>query len=198
MAVEFMDPNPLETGTSVYRQTVSVQVQSTLISRRLNPSVPRLDEAGIPRLVPFGALPRYQDMIYPEACKMLRKPMVIGRPYDTCYLHCLPIQQSSEHHTLIYHEASIAMYHSLGYRSLFLGEFGPFSVDILRRHPQELLCCYSKPYDVNLEYPCHIKRVNWHRPLASVVFLTGSEKPTMALHRRRAFLEFIEILGTSE
>ncbi|KAE8349322.1 hypothetical protein BDV28DRAFT_141484 [Aspergillus coremiiformis] len=159
---------------------------------------------------------------------MVRRPVIIGHPYFTCYLYRLPIEVRIKIYTvlfsyggpaleigrlkhtgignlailrtshLIYHEASIALYHSLSYRKLFLRAFGRASATLLRRHPKPLRCCRSQQYDVNLEYPCRTGYLNWQKSLGSVVFLIGAENPTVALHRRRGFLEFITALKAAE
>ncbi|KAB8216714.1 hypothetical protein BDV33DRAFT_178388 [Aspergillus novoparasiticus] len=188
----------------------------------------RVVEDSVTRLALYDGQPNYHDIIVPEACKMARGELVVGCRYRSCYLYRLPIDVRFRiyaalfahdgsaleigrlEHTgignlqilrtshLIYHEASIALYHSLSYRRLFLRAYGPYSADLLRRHPKSLPCCRSKEFEVNLEYPCRNEHLNWSRPLGSVVFLIGAESPRVALHRRWAFSEFITALKAAE
>ncbi|KAE8372878.1 hypothetical protein BDV26DRAFT_273239 [Aspergillus bertholletiae] len=159
---------------------------------------------------------------------MVKRELIVGCRYHSCYLYRLPIDVRLRiyaalfvhnsatleigrlEHTgignlqilrtshLIYHEASIALYHSLSYRKLFLRAYGPFSAHLLRRHPKPLPCCRSKKPKAGLEFPCHNEYLNWDRSLRSVVFLIGAENPRVALHRRWAFSEFITALKADE
>ncbi|KAB8075469.1 hypothetical protein BDV29DRAFT_172022 [Aspergillus leporis] len=183
----------------------------------------------ISRLEQIDGQPSYHDTIVSEARKLVTKNLIDGDRTMSCYLYWLPIEVRCKIYEaifvhdgspleigrlvrtgidklailrtshLIYHEASIALYHSLSYRKLFIRAYGAFTVDLLTRRPTPLRCCRRfKAYDPHLENPCRNRELNWSRPLGAVVFLIGAENPKWALHRRRAFSEFITSLQMTE
>ncbi|XHF96818.1 hypothetical protein AWENTII_000435 [Aspergillus wentii] len=166
----------------------------------------------------------YHDLIVTEASKVVRGVMVSGNPYVRNLLFRLPIELrfkiyeylfihdgsaieiGRQSHTpmgntsilrvchAIYHEASIALYHSMSHRKLFFRTYGSFSADVLNRRPSPLQCCRNMSYQKWLEYPCVVRELSWKRSIHSVVFLIGALDFMMALKRRWAFSEFITTL----
>ncbi|KAL4948401.1 hypothetical protein BDW69DRAFT_176517 [Aspergillus filifer] len=89
----------------------------------------------------------------------------------------------------IYHEASIALHHSLSYRKLFLRTFGSYSASLLTSFPRLLRSCNSP------SRMCRSHKIGWHRPHGSVLFLLGSTNIKTALQRRWSFMHFIASLS---
>ncbi|KAL4918055.1 hypothetical protein BDW62DRAFT_182263 [Aspergillus aurantiobrunneus] len=167
--------------------------------------------------------PRYHDSIVAEGLKSARGALKDGDRRMRCHLYRLPLdirfriyEELFKHdgsaleigrlkrngvanlailrvsHT-IYHEASIALYHSLSYRQLFLRTFGVYSAGLLTRFPKPLPCCGNKQHKW-IKYPCRSHKIGWNRALGSVMFLLGSPDMKTALQRRWSFMEFIAAL----
>ncbi|KAI9036667.1 uncharacterized protein KD926_001562 [Aspergillus affinis] len=180
------------------------------------------------RLVKHDAKPSYHYTIVSEASKMVREPLIVGNRNLRCKLFWLPIQVRfkiyeaffmhdlsavevgrvrsvrlaklaflSTCHT-IYHECSIALYHCLSYRTLFLRTYGSYSADFFRRIPRPLKCCRCVTHHKYLEYPCRTPPSMWKRSYESIFLLLGSEDFRVALQRRWAFSEFITTLRMRE
>ncbi|KAL4803329.1 hypothetical protein BDV18DRAFT_145649 [Aspergillus unguis] len=166
--------------------------------------------------------PRYHDTIVKEGLKYARGVVKEGDRHSSCYLYRLPIdvrfriyKDLFKHdgsvlevgrlrrtgvgslailrasHS-IYHEAAIALYHSLSYRKLFLRTFGDYSAKLLTRIPKPLPCCRNRYKWTN--QPCRSHRIGWHRPFGSILILLGSPKLKTALQRRWSFRRFIAAL----
>ncbi|KAF7587597.1 hypothetical protein BBP40_007017 [Aspergillus hancockii] len=114
--------------------------------------------------------------IYADIFAQDRSPLEIGRLVRTGVGENLEILRTSH---LIYHEASIDLYHSLSYHKLFIRAYGAFTVDLLTRLPTPLECCRR------LKHTTRISR-------------TLPYPPKWALQRRSAFLEFIACLQMTE
>lgn len=186
------------------------------------------EDPNITRLVKHSAKPSYHYTIVSEACQLVREPLIFGNRNLRCKLFWLPIGVRFQiYETLfvhdgspieigrvkrtrlaklallrtchvIYHEASIALYHSLSYRTLFLRTYGSFSADFFRRTPKPLRCCRYVTHHKYLEYPCRTIPSVWKRSFRTIVFLLGSEDFKTALQRRWAFSEFITTLRMKE
>ncbi|KAG2026002.1 hypothetical protein GB937_002145 [Aspergillus fischeri] len=170
----------------------------------------------------------FEDVAVNEGCKMVRGSLIVGNRHLRCHLLRLPIQVRYRiyeflfcHHNsyveigapynhqigdlailrtshVFYHEASIALYHSLGDRLLFFRNYGSKSADFLRRQPTPLPCCRNRVFQQWLEYPCRNKEIVWRRSFKKIVFLIGASEPLLAVQRRWAFAEFITTLRMSE
>ncbi|EAU32403.1 predicted protein [Aspergillus terreus NIH2624] len=186
------------------------------------------NQNGSSRMVAHDKQESHRTVIVSEASKMVRPVLISGNRYLRCHLFRLPIEVRSRIYEillggddkalevgrlprcritdlailqtchLIYHEASIALYHSLSYRRLFLRSYGAFSAHLLRRHPSGLRCCRNKSYDKWLEYPCRLEQLSWNRSYGSVTFLIGAADFKIALKRRWDFAEFITTLRMAE
>ncbi|KAL2815954.1 hypothetical protein BJX63DRAFT_388933 [Aspergillus granulosus] len=171
--------------------------------------------------------PSYHDKIVSEGQKISRRSLKIGDKRMSCYLFRLPLHlririygELFKHdgsaieigrlkHTGlgslailrvshdIYHEASIALYHSLSYRKLFLRTYGVFTADLLKRFPKPLPCCSHRQYKWT-KHSCRIHKAGWYRPLGSMLFLLGAADLKIALQRRWLFEEFITVLAKDE
>ncbi|KAL2785475.1 hypothetical protein BJX66DRAFT_329269 [Aspergillus keveii] len=169
----------------------------------------------------------YHDKVVSEGQKIIRGPLKRGDKRLRCYLFRLPLHlrfriygELFEHdesaieigrlrHTGIgnlailrvshdiYHEASIALYHSLGYRRLFVRTYGVSTANILTRFPKPLPCCGHRQHNW-IKHACRIHRAGWYRPLGSVLFFLGATDLKIALQRRWSFEEFITILTKNE
>ncbi|KAL4967338.1 uncharacterized protein BDV14DRAFT_198068 [Aspergillus stella-maris] len=64
----------------------------------------------------------------------------------------------------IYHEASIALHHSLSYRKLFLRTFGSYSASLLTSFPRPLRSCNSPKPPLVLYALHHITLEDWAGP----------------------------------
>ncbi|KAF4267437.1 hypothetical protein KXV70_006665 [Aspergillus fumigatus] len=170
----------------------------------------------------------FEDVAVNEGCKMVRGSLIVGNRYLRCHLLRLSIQVRYKiyeflfcHHNsnveigvpynpkigdlailrtshVFYHEASIALYHSLGDRRLFFRNYGSKSADFLRRQPTPLPCCRNRVFQQWLEYPCRNKEIVWRRSFKKIVFLIGASEPLLAVQRRWAFAEFITTLRMGE
>ncbi|GFF24773.1 hypothetical protein IFM61606_09243 [Aspergillus udagawae] len=179
-------------------------------------------------LVKPAELETVENVAVNEGCKMVRGSLIMGNRHLRCHLLRLPIQVRYRiyefifcHHNgyveiggpynhqigdlailrashLFYHEASIALYHSLGDRLLFFRNYGSKSADFLRRQPTPLPCCRNRVFQQWLEYPCRNKEIVWRRSFKKIVFLIGASEPLLAVQRRWAFAEFITTLRMSE
>ncbi|KAL4872053.1 hypothetical protein BDV12DRAFT_162943 [Aspergillus spectabilis] len=127
--------------------------------------------------------------IYEELFQHDGSPLEIGRLKRTGVADLSILRVS---HT-IYHEASIALYHSLSYRKVFLRTFGAFSANLLTRFPRSLPCCGNRQHKW-IKQPCFSHKIGWHRPLGSVLMLLGSSDLKTALQRRWSFIDFITAL----
>ncbi|KAL5339682.1 hypothetical protein BJX70DRAFT_362871 [Aspergillus crustosus] len=128
--------------------------------------------------------------IYEELFKHDGSPLEVGRLRSTGIAGLSILRVS---HT-IYHEVSIALYHSLSYRKLFLRTFGAFSATFLTRLPRSLPRCDNREHKSAMN-PCFSHKLGWHRPLGSVLILLGSTDFKTALLRRWSFMEFIKALA---
>ncbi|KAL4778481.1 hypothetical protein BJX76DRAFT_139365 [Aspergillus varians] len=118
--------------------------------------------------------PRYHDTIVSEGLKSVRGALKDGDRRMRCCLYRLPLRirfriyaelfthdgsaleiGRLKHHRIakldilrvshtIYHEASIALYHSLSYRQLFLRTFGVYSANLLTHFPKPKPCCGNR------------------------------------------------------
>lgn len=170
-----------------------------------------------------SAQPTYHNTIVSEGLKSARGALREGDRRMSCYLYRLPLHTrfriyeelfkhdgspleigrlrhnrvanlailSVSH--IIYHEASIALYHSLSYRRLFLRTFGMYSASLLTRFPRPLPCCSNRQHNW-VTYSCRSHRIGWHRRFGSIMLLLGSTDLRMALQRRWSFMEFISAL----
>lgn len=170
-----------------------------------------------------SAQPTYHDTIVSEGLKSARSPLKKGDRWTCCYIYRLPLhvrfriyEELFKHdgsaleigrlrhnrvanlailsvsHT-IYHEASIALYHSLSYRKLFIRTFGMYSASLLTRFPKPLPCCDTRQQNW-VTYSCRSHRIGWHRRFGSIMLLLGSTDLRTALQRRWSFMEFISAL----
>ncbi|KAL2855449.1 hypothetical protein BJY01DRAFT_204151 [Aspergillus pseudoustus] len=170
---------------------------------------------------------RYYDKIVSEGQKITRGSLKQGDKRLRCYLFRLPLHlrfriygKLFKHdgsaieigrllHTgvgklailrvshEIYHEASIALYHSLSYRRLFLRTYGAFTANLLKRFPQPLPCCGHRQYKW-IKHSCRIHKAGWYRPLGSMLLLLGAADLKVALQRRWSFEEFITVLAKDD
>ncbi|KAL2828232.1 hypothetical protein BDW59DRAFT_143393 [Aspergillus cavernicola] len=131
--------------------------------------------------------------IYEELFKHDGSPLEIGRLKHTGVAELAILRVSH----MVYHEATIALYHSLSYRKLFLRTYGSFSADLLTRFPRPLPCCGNRQYKW-VKHPCRTHKLGWHRSLGSVLLLLGSADMKTALQRRLSFTEFIAALAKNE
>ncbi|KAL2871323.1 uncharacterized protein BJX67DRAFT_341983 [Aspergillus lucknowensis] len=131
--------------------------------------------------------------IYEELFKHDGSPLEIGRLKRTGVAKLAILRVSHA----IYHEASIALYHSLSYRRLFLRTYGAFSANLLQRFPRPLPCCGNRQYNW-VRHPCRSHRIAWYRPLGSILLLLGAADLKTALQRRWSFMEFIDALARDE
>ncbi|KAL4927450.1 uncharacterized protein BDV17DRAFT_266283 [Aspergillus undulatus] len=166
-----------------------------------------------------GTQPSYHKTLVAEGSKIVRGDLRDGDRRSSCYLYRLPlhvrmrIYQFLFKHDfssleigrlkrtgignlailrvshIIYHEASIALYHSLSYRKLLLRTYSSYSASLLTRFPKLLQCCGNR------QPPCHSHKIGWHRPLGSVLLLLGSTDMKTALQRRWSFMQFLASLS---
>ncbi|KAL2844651.1 hypothetical protein BJX68DRAFT_269543 [Aspergillus pseudodeflectus] len=169
----------------------------------------------------------YHDKVASEGQKITRGPLKRGGKRLCCYLFRLPLHlrfqiygELFEHDETaieigrlrrtgignlailrvshdIYHEASIALYHSLSYRKVFVRTYGVFTANILTRFPKPLPCCGHRQHSW-IKRACRIHKAGWYRPLGSVLFFLGATDLKIALQRRWSFEEFITILTNNE
>ncbi|KAL3458665.1 hypothetical protein BJX64DRAFT_266130 [Aspergillus heterothallicus] len=132
-------------------------------------------------------------MIYAELFKHDGSAIEIGRCKRTGVGNLSILRVSHD----IYHEASIALYHSLSYRKLFLRTYGIFTADLLKRLPIPLPCCGNRQYKW-IKHSCRIHKAGWYRPLGEMVFMFGSADLKTALQRRWSFEDFITALAKDE
>ncbi|RLM01507.1 hypothetical protein CFD26_105921 [Aspergillus turcosus] len=186
------------------------------------------EDLGTSHLVKPADPETFEHVAVNEGCKMVRGSLIVGNRHLRCPLLRLPIhvryriyeflfchynsyveiggpynQQIGDLAILrtahvFYHEASIALYHSLGDRRLFFRNYGSKSADFLRRQPTPLPCCRNRVFQQWLEYPCRNKEIVWRRSFKKIVFLIGASEPLLAVQRRWAFAEFITTLRMSE
>lgn len=128
--------------------------------------------------------------IFEELFKHDDSPLEIGRLQRTGVANLSILRVSHA----MYHEATIALYHCLSYRRLFLRTFGAFSANLLTRFPRPLPCCGNRQYKW-VKFPCRTHKLGWHRPLGSVLLLLGSDDLKTAMQRRWSFTEFIAALA---
>ncbi|KAL5047793.1 hypothetical protein BDW71DRAFT_35421 [Aspergillus fruticulosus] len=168
--------------------------------------------------------PRYHDTVS-EAAKYVRGVLKGGDRSMSCYLYRLPFdvrfriyEELFKHDGsaleigrlkrigvgylailrvshIIYHEASIALYHSLSYRKLFIRTFGVFSADLLTSFPTPLPSCGDREHNL-IEHPCRSQMVGWHRAFGSILMLLGSTDLKAAMQRRWSFMTFLAALKT--
>ncbi|RAL02740.1 uncharacterized protein BO80DRAFT_453936 [Aspergillus ibericus CBS 121593] len=164
--------------------------------------------------------PGFHDVVAKEVCKVLNKSHFSREPASSCYLHRLPlnvrvriygflfphdrtvleIEKFSQKETTnlailstshqIYHEASIALYHSLAYRRVVLKEYGASTAYLLRRFPRELRCCRWKW----LGSVCCNYLLDKQRPFGTIVLSLGDRNHELAVQRRWSFSVFITTL----
>ena len=90
----------------------------------------------------------------------------------------------------IYHEASIALFHSLAYRRVVLKKYGASTAYLLRRFPRELKSCHWKW----LGSVCYNDQLDKRRPFGSIVLSLGHRSHELAVHRRWDFSLFVTTL----
>ncbi|RHZ58740.1 uncharacterized protein CDV56_107962 [Aspergillus thermomutatus] len=186
------------------------------------------EHLGTSRLVKPAEPETFENVALNEGCKMVRGSLIVGNRHLRCHLLRLPIHVRYRIYEFLfchynsyveiggpynhqigdlailrtshvfYHEASIALYHSLGDRLLFFRNYGSKSVDFLRRQPTPLPCCRNRVFQQWLEYPCRNREIVWRRSFKSIVFLIGASEPLLAVQRRWAFAEFITTLRMRE
>ncbi|KAI9368247.1 hypothetical protein BJX61DRAFT_546719 [Aspergillus egyptiacus] len=165
----------------------------------------------------------YHDVIVGEGNKIVRGGLKKGDQRNRCYLFRLPLDVRMRIYAelfkhdgsaieigrlsrtgvadlsilrvchAIYHEAVIALYHSLSYRKLFLRTYGVFSADLLTRFPRPLPSCGNRQLK-GIRPPCRNHKLGWYRPLGSVLLLLGSEDLKIALQRQWSFTQFTDAL----
>ncbi|PYI10787.1 hypothetical protein BO78DRAFT_414422 [Aspergillus sclerotiicarbonarius CBS 121057] len=164
--------------------------------------------------------PEFHDVVVKEACRVLNISSFDREPASSCYLHRLPmtvririygflfphdhtiLEEENFPHTeatnlailgtshQIYHEASIALYHSLAYRRVVLKEYGASTAYLLRRFPRELGCCHWKWFGLF----CRNHQLDNQRPFGSIVLSLGDRNHELAVQRRWSFSVFITTL----
>ncbi|PWY80965.1 hypothetical protein BO94DRAFT_558353 [Aspergillus sclerotioniger CBS 115572] len=164
--------------------------------------------------------PEFHDLVVGEVCKVINKSHLDREPASTCYLDRLPVNvrlrifgflfphdrsvlevenfPPTEATNLailrtshqIYHEASIALFHSLAYRRVFLKNYGASTAYLLRRFPRELESCHWKW----LGSVCYNNKLDIRRAFGSIVLSLGDRSHELAVHRRWNFSIFITTL----